>query len=446
MKIIIAGGGDVGFHLAKLLSSESQDIILIDSDRDVLEYAQNHLDVITLLGDSTSIKTLKNANIKDADLIVAATSSEHINIVTAVLGKKMGAKKAVARITKEEYLLESVASDFKKIGIDALVSPKQLAAKEIVKLINEAAFTDMFEFENGKLSLIGVTLQEQSIIVNKTLAETAYLNTEKCFKVIAIKRENKTIIPKGTETFKINDHVYFLANKIGIEKILEISCKKKVKLKNIMILGGSNIGIMTARMLEKNYNVKLIEKDKDKCYEIADKLANTLIINADGNNVEVLEEEGLQEMDAFIALTGNSETNIISSLVAKNHQVNKTIALVENIDYINLSHNIGVDTLINRKLIAANNVFRHVRKGRIKAITGIRGIDAEIIEYEVSPGSKITKDYIKNIGFPKTAVVAGVIRDDETLLPMGDFKIFPGDKVIVFSMIETINELEKFFN
>lgn len=446
MKIVIAGAGDVGFHLAKLLSKESQDIVIIDRDEEILEYAQNHMDLMTISGDSTSIKTLLNAGVKDADLLVAATQSEQVNIITAVLGKKMGAKHTVARISKNEYLLPRVRKDFENVGVDSLVSPRQLASEEIFRLINETALTDMFEFEEGKLSLIGTTIHQNSQLLGQTVESSAHFNPDNQFKIIAIQRGHETIIPRGGTSFQYNDHAYFLATKKGIEQILEINGTKKFKIRNIMIIGGSSIGYMAAKMLEKNYNVKLIEKDKERCLKLAEHLSSTLIINSDGNNVEVLEEEGLNEMDALIALTGNSETNIISCLVAKNHNVPKTIALVENIDYIHLSQDIGVDTLINRKLIAANNVFRYIRKGRVRAITGIHGMNAEVIEYEVFKGAKITKSTINKSKFPKDALIGGVIRGEETILPLGDFIIKEGDKVIVFTTPEAITDVGSFFN
>ncbi|MEM9022156.1 MAG: Trk system potassium transporter TrkA, partial [Bacteroidota bacterium] len=355
MKIVIAGAGDVGFHLAKLLSSEEHDIVLIDCDQEVLDYAQSHVDVLTLRGDSTSIKTLREAGLKSTDLLIAATSSENVNIITAVLGKRLGAKRTVARIQKDEYLLNGIQAEFRNVGIDALISPKQLASNEICRLINEAAVTDMHEFENGKLFLIGIHLEAGSPILGASLAETAHLNPDLAFRPIAIHRDDATIIPRANTRFQADDHVYFITCKGGIDQILTNTGKKRVKIKKVMILGGSAIGLMTARQLEKQYQVKVIEKDREKCLQLAESLNNTLIINGDGGNVELLEEEGLADMDAFLALTGNSETNIISSLVARNHNVVKSIALVENTDYIHLSQRVGVDTLINRKLIAANS-------------------------------------------------------------------------------------------
>lgn len=446
MKIIIAGAGDVGFHLARLLSGESQDIILIDTNTDVLNYAESHLDVFILKGDSTSITTLKEANAANADLLIAATSSENVNLITAIVGKKLGVKKVIARISKNEFLEESEMISFSSLGIDSLFSPSQLASLEILRLIEEAVLTDIFEFEGGKLNLIGITLSEKSVIINQTIEETAYLNPSLTFKPIAIKRGTETIIPKKSTRFRLKDIIYFVSKKEGIETILTISQKEKKKIKNVMILGGSTVGVQTAQILEKNFNVKLIEKNKAKCYQLSEQLNSTLIICGDGSDVELIEEEGLSDMDAFIAVTGNSETNIIASLVAKNHNVHKTISMVENIDYINLSQSIGVDTLINKKLIAANNIFRHIRKGRVKAITSLHGVDAEVIEYEVNPGSKVTRCPINELDFPENAIIGGVIREDESFLPFGKFQIKPGDKVVVFTVPKEINKVEKFFN
>ena len=446
MKIIIAGAGDVGFHLARLLADESQDIILIDTNSDVLSYAESHLDVFTLKGDSTSIKTLKEANAENADLLIAATSSENVNLITAIISKKLGVKKVIARISKTELLEENEMVSFSSLGIDSLFSPSQLASQEILRLLEEAALTDIFEFEGGKLNLIGITLSDHSPIINQTIEQTASLNPQLSFKPIAIKRGTETIIPRKTTKFKLNDTIYFISKKEGINTILQISHKEKRKIRNVLILGGSSVGIQTAQLLEKKYKVKLIEKNKAKCYQLSEQLNSALIICGDGSDVELLEEESLSDMDAFIALTGNSETNIMASLVAKNHNIPKTISMVENIDYINLSQSIGVDTLINKKLIAANNIFRHIRKGRVKAITSLHGVDAEVIEYEVNPGSKVTKCQIKNLNFPKKALIGGVVREEESYLPFGDFQIKPGDKVVVFSVPEVINQVENFFN
>lgn len=446
MKIIIAGAGEVGFHLAKLMAHEAQDIVLIDQNDEVLEHASSHLDVLTLRGDSTSLKVLKEAGAERADMLIAATSTEKTNLITALLAKKMGSDKTIARINNNEYLEQEISHYWKQLGVDSLISTKMLASREIMRLINEACLTDIYEFEKGKLFLIGLTLTSSSLVIDQTLQETAHLNPDSNFKVIAIHRKNQTIIPKGHTKLHEGDHVYFIAKPKGIDEIIKLTGKERKKIKKIMILGGSSIGLFTSQIMEHSFDVKLIEKDRNKAMSLAEQLDETLVIHADGSDAQVLFEEGLETCDAFIAVTGNSETNIIASLIAKNHGVYKTIALVEKAELTNLSHDIGVDTLINRKLIAANNIFRHIRKGRVKDITGLHGVEGEVIEFEVNYESPITQNELKALNFPKSALIAGVVRFDRAFLPSGENKIEPGDKVIVFCLPACINEVEKYFS
>ncbi|MCP4123869.1 MAG: Trk system potassium transporter TrkA [Bacteroidetes bacterium] len=446
MKIVIAGTGEVGFHLAKLLTDEAQDIYLIDADEERLKYADSHLDVITLKGDATSIKTLQSANIKNADLLISVTSSQEANILSAILGKKLGAKYTIARIQNYEYISRRHIVDFKELGVDALFSARDLAAREILRLVQQSALTDNFEFADGHLSLIGTTLDSRSVLVEKTVADSKEFNPNMQFLPVAILRGNKTIIPRGATIFKKNDHIYFTTKKETIPGILKLCGTENVDIHNVMILGGSFIGEIAAEMLQDHYSVKLIEKDRQRCMKLVENLQNTLVIHADGREVEVLETENLSEMDAFISVTGDSETNIISCLVAKTHGVKKTIASVENIDYINLSQNIGVDTLINRKLIAASNIFRHVRKGEVSNIAALHGVEAEIIEFTAREKTRIVKKPIKDLDFPKSAIIGGIIRNGaEVTFPLGEFQIKPGDHVVVVSFEECVNKVEKFF-
>lgn len=445
MKIVIAGAGEVGFHLAKMLSTEAQDIYLIDQDPERLRYADNHIDVITHKGDSTSIKVLEEVNIKNADLIISVTSHQEANLITAILGKKLGAKRAIARIKNYEYLSRKNKIDFEELGIDALFSARELASKEIVRLIKQSALTDNFDFGDGKLSLIGITLDARCALINNSINDTKYLNEDMDFMPVAILRDNKTIIPRGTTILKKGDHVYFLTVPSKIDYILKITGKENVDIKNIMILGGSIMGELAAEMLQDKYDVKLIEQDKSRCLELIEKLPNTLIVNADGRDVEMMLEEDLADMDAFIAVTGNSETNIISCLVAKNNGVKKTIASVENVDYINLSQSIGVDTLINKKLIAVNNIFRYIRQGEVENIATLHGVDAEIIEFTILPNALVSKKPIKDLKFPKNAIIGGVIRGHEVFIPDGNFQVKEYDHVVVVAFDEAIKDIEVFF-
>ena len=445
MKIVIAGAGDVGFHLAELLAYEDKDIVLIDTDQDVLDYASTHLDVLTIKGDSASPQVLENADVERANLFLAVTTSEKTNLVSAILAKKLGARQTIARVNSSEYLEEANKAMFRELGIDTLISPQELAAAEIARLVKQCSFTDIFEFENGKISLAGITLEESSRLVNVPLSNFSQYCKDDSVRPIAILRGHQTIIPRGDTVLRRGDHVYFISKSDNIDEINQLVGKRKVQLRNVMIIGGTPLARATAKRLENDYNVTLIEKEKEVCKALADELKNTLVIHGDAGNITLLEEEGLSRMDAFIALSPNSETNIIASLTAKNYGVFRTIAQVESKEYTHISQNIGVDTLINKKLIAANNIFRFVRKGRIEAITSLHGVDAEVIEFVVTKSNQLTKKNLRDLHFPKTALIGGIIRGEESLIPNGDFRLEVNDKVIVFALPEAISKVEQLF-
>ncbi|MCO6357390.1 Trk system potassium transporter TrkA [Roseivirga pacifica] len=445
MRVIIAGVGNVGYHLAKLLCEEGQDIVLIDKAAEKLKQAANQVDAGTIRGNSTSYSVLEEAGVSEADLLIAVTNSEDANIATAIIAKHLGAKRTVARISNTEFLYKKDKLNLKHLGIDDIISPESLAAREIKRLLKEVAITDSFEFQKGLLQLMGVNIDAKSPLKGKTMLDVAKLNPDQTFMTVAILRDNETIIPYGNTHFEENDHAYFIAQPEGVEKLLFLSGKKKEGVKSIMILGGSRVGFHAARLLSARYNVKIIERDAQKCFELADQLPDAMVINGDGRNMELLEEENIQDIDAFIAVTGDSETNIITCLVAKKAGVKKTIAMVENMDYIHLSQSIGVDTMINKKLIAANFIFRHIRQGEIHSITSIHGVDAEILEFEVQEDSKITQHQLRNLQFPKSAIIGGVIRDGHGLTTPGDFRFQPKDRVVVLSKKECIKKVEDYF-
>lgn len=445
MRIIIAGAGEVGFHLAKLLASEQQDIVIIDLDQDRLNYASAHLDVSTVKGNSTSYKVLEEASVSKSDLLIAVTSYEEANIATCVISKKLGVKRTIARIDNVEFLLDKEKLDLNALGIDELISPESLAAREIKRLLKEAALTDTFEFDNGQLTLVGINVDDDGFLNHKTLRETTHLNPDHSFITVAILRNNETIIPHGDTRFMANDHAYFIAEPEGVKKVLDLSRKDIMSIKNVMILGGSKVGFHAARRLKDKYKIKVIEKDKKRCYELVDLLREVLVINGEYSDVDLLKEEGIDNTDAFIAVTDNSETNIIACLLAKQFGVSKTIALVENMDYIHLSQNIGVDTMINKKLIAANFISRYIRKGEVISLTSIHGVDAEIMEFIIKQDSKINGKKIKDINFPRKSIIGGVVRDGKGQTTFGDFKFQENDRVVVLSKLEAINEIEQYF-
>ena len=445
MKIIIAGAGDVGSHLAKLLSSESHDIYLLDENEERLNTISSQIDVFTIAGDAKSVEIMEQKLISTCDLLIAVTSSEETNMLICILGKKLGAKHTIARINDDNIINENREHFYNELGIDTLISPTHLATLEIERLINQAAFTDDIEFDNGKLTVFGISLSEKSILIDKSVRESADLNPNLSFKPLALHRNDLTLLVDGDTILKENDIVYFISLRESIENIITLCGKTSIEIRDVMIIGGSRIGLNIAKLLEKNYNISLVEKDKAKCEQLASILKKTLVININGHDVKILEEEGLAEMDALISVTANSEMNVMTSLVGKNHGIKKTIARIENFDYINLSQSIGVDTIINKKIIAADKIFKFVRKGNVSSVANLHGTNAEIIEFIVKSNTKITKKPINQLNFPKDSNIAGIIRNGIPIIPFGDFQLIENDKTIVFSLTESIKEIEKFF-
>ena len=446
MRIIIAGAGDVGSHLAKMLTSENHDIVLIDIVEDKLRNIGSVHDLMTIHGSVTSISLLNDANIKKTDLFIAVTGYEAVNINSCILAKKLGAKKTIARIDNPEYLFLSCKEIFASVGLDYMIYPEMIAANEVVGLLHQAGMTEIIEFSGGKLSMYVIRLTENAPIINKTLIEATDISKPLDFRAVAINRNTETIIPKGKDKFLVNDHVYVITNQTSVEDILKYSGVDQFDIKNIMILGGSRIGKRTAKQLGRQHNVKLIEINRQKAYELSNFLEHTLVIHGDGSSVDLLVQEGLPTMDAFVAVTGNSETNVISCMLAKQMGVKKTIAEVENIDYIKLAESMGIDAIINKKLITANKIFRFTITSEMSSMRRLIGTDAEVMEFVVKPGSKITENLLKDMNFPKDAIIGGVIRGKSSFIANGNTEIKSNDKVVVFALPSAVAKMSKFFN
>jgi trk system potassium uptake protein TrkA len=445
MRIVIAGAGEVGTHLAKMLSNENHEIVLIDPEEVRLKPIDSSLDILTHEGSATSVRLLRDTLIKKTDLFIAVTHSEDTNIISALMAKRFGAVKTIARIDNLDFFESSTLDFFKSIGIDSLIYPELIAAREVLGLLHETGASDFMEFCGGKLAMYVQRLEEHAPIINKSLQEIAATSRTDKYRAVAIKREGKTIIPRGNEHFQLADTVYVISTHEGMEEMMKTSGKKNFEAKNVMILGGSRIGKHIALHMQKTCEVKLIDIDTKKCEALSEILDNTLIINGDGRNVELLEQEGITKMDAFVAVTGNSETNILSCLLAKKFGVKKTFAEVENIEYISLAENTGIDTIINKKISAASRIFRHTVSPIITQVKYMAGTDAEVLELIVPENSKITKGTLRSIDFPKDAIVGGGLRDGVPFIATGDTIINANDKVVVFTLPTAYEKLNKFF-
>ncbi|TCN65686.1 Trk system potassium transporter TrkA [Acetobacteroides hydrogenigenes] len=446
MKIIIAGAGEVGTHLAKMLSYEYHDLVVIDDDEQRRKQLALNVDVPCIAGSPSSFEMLSQAGVEKADLFIAVTPSEETNIISASLAKRLGARKVIARIDKNEYLLPSNKEVFVDMGIDYLYYPEKIAGREVVDLLSQSFSTEFVDFANKKLKLIVFKLEDSSPIINKTLLQATASRTNLNYRAVAISRNGETIIPTATERFKVGDIIYVITNEAGAPELVRYTGKSPLEIKNVMILGGSRIGIWIARDLENKVGVKMVEISRDRCQKLVDELPHTLVLNGDGRNSDFLIEEGLEHVDAFIAVTGNSEINILACMLAKRLGVRKTIAEIENLDYIKLAESVGVDTVINKKLITAGRIFRFTMSTDVQSIKVLSGSDAEVMEFIVKPSSPAVRGPVKTINFPKDAMIGGLVRGDLSIIVTGDTVILPYDRVVVFALPSAINKIGRYFN
>lgn len=452
MKIVIEGAGEIGSHLAKMLREEANEVTVIDNDPVRLSTLGGYADVETFLGSPSSIKALRDAGVARADLFIAVYpfTTQEVNIVGALLAKQLGAKKVVARINDEDYLAAENRLLFKELGIELMFYPEKSAADEIVNSLKHISSSDSMDFAHGKLQISVFKIDEESPMVDLRLEEFVRMMTPEentLFRIIAISRDEQTIIPKFDTKFQFGDLIFTVSKREGLKSILKYFGKAEKAIGRVMILGGTAIGEMVARTLDtQNHGVKIIEKDKERCLALSERLPDSIaIVNGDGRNSDLLYEEGIRDYDAFIALTDSDETNVLSCVVAKKFGVQRTVAEVENIEYIRLAEEMGVDTVINKKLITAGKIFKFTLSGKARFVKYMSGSNAEIIEYTVAPGSAITKKPLKDLGFPENAIIAGVVRGSDSFIAVGDTRIEDYDRVAIFALPQTIKAIDKFF-
>jgi trk system potassium uptake protein TrkA len=446
VKIIIAGAGAVGTHLAKLLSREKQDIILMDDSEEKLSTLSSNFDLMTVTASPTSIQALKGVGIREADLFIAVTPDESRNMTACMLANNLGAQKTVARIDNYEYLLPKNKEFFQKLGVDSLIYPEMLAAKEIVSSIRMSWVRQWWEFCGGALILIGTKMREKAEILNIPLSQLS--GSEKPYHIVAIKRNSETLIPRGDDVIKLNDIVYFTTTRKYIPYVRKIAGKEDyADARNVMIMGGSRIAVRTAQYVPDYMLVKIIEHDLNRCNKLTELLDDKImIINGDGRDMDLLTEEGLNNTEAFVALTGNSETNILACLAAKRMGVNKTVAEVENIDYITMADSLDIGTVINKKMIAASHIYQMMLDADVSNVKCLTFANADVAEFTVKAGSKVTKHNVKDLGLPKGTTIGGLVRQGEGIVVTGNTQIQAGDHVVVFCLSMMIKKIEKYFN
>ena len=448
MKIVIAGAGEVGCHLAKMLSEGFHEITIIDHDEERLALVTESMDVLTVQGSPTSIKVLKSAGVEKADLFVAVSPAreQDVNIVSAIIAKKLGAKKVTARINDAEYLNYDNKLMFTEMGIDLLFYPEKIAATEICDLLKQSDVSEFVDFARGQLQLVVFRIDEDSKLLNKTSADLPYDPENLPFRIVAITRGGETLIPQRDTLFKRGDMIYVVCKRSFVDELMVLSGKRYLDIKRLTILGGGRIGEMVAAQFEKDAEfMKIIEINRDRCEVLSENLDRTLVINGDGRNSDFLYEEDVKSCDAFVAVTSSSETNILACVAAKNMGVAKTIAEVENIEYIRLAEGMGVDAVINKKIITAGRIFRFTMSNKVRTVKVIGGSDAEVIEYIVNPDSQITKAPIGELNLPQDAIIGGIIRGNEAIIATDQTCVKPYDRVVIFALPSALGRIEKFF-
>ena len=444
MKIIIAGAGEVGTHLAKLLSQENQDIVLMDANEENLNIPY-HYEIMTTVGNPTSISDLRSAGIKSADMFIAVTPEESVNMTACMLANNLGAEKTIARVSNNEYIHPKNLELFSKLGVESLICPETLAAAEIVNALKTPWSRQWSELAGGKLILVGAKVRDNAPIINKFLYDLS--KDSKIFHIVAIKRGDETIIPRGSDQILSGDILYFTTTPEHVNDIRILSGKQTMGIERVTIIGGSRIAMKVAELLPSYIQVKMVEKNRDKSYRLAEKVeSNVMVINGDGRNTDFLIRENLKNCDAFIALTENSETNILTCVTAKSLGIPKTVAEVENLDYIEMAEKLDIGTVINKKLIAVSHIYRFLLNADVSNVKCMTFANAEVAELVARPNSKVTRKHVKDLNLPKDITLGGLIRNGKAEILDGNAIIQSGDLVVVFCLNSAMRKIEDYFN
>lgn len=446
MKIIIAGAYAIGSHLAKLLSRNNQDIVLIDDDEQRLENISSDYDILTMHASPTSLAALKNAGAAEANLYIAVTPDENLNMNSCVMAKAIGAKKTVAKVNNYEFVEPEMAKFYEKLGIDSLIYPENLAAYDIVNGLKMSWVRQRWDVHGGALVMLGIKLRETCEILDRPLKELC--KPDSPYYIVAIRRDGDTIIPGGNDVLKMYDLVYFMVTKQYIPYVRKIVGKEHyADVKNVMIMGGGDTAVRALKNMPEYMNVKLMEHDVERCDILNDQIDDqrVMVINGDGRDLQLLNEEGIHTTQAFVALTSNAETNILACLTAKRMGVRKTVAAVENLDYVNMAVSLDIGTIINKKAIAASHIYQMMLDAEVNNVRFLMTANADVAEFTAHPESKVTKKRVFELGLPNGATIGGLVRNGEGHLVSGGTQIEAGDIVVVFCYNVRMEKLEKFF-
>ena len=447
MRVVVIGAGEVGFDVARMLAQEQHDVSVIDIDPDVLQTVEERLDVMAVQGSGTSAAVLEEAGIKDADMLVAVTAIDEVNIIACMMADRLDVTTTIARTRSDEITRAQSVLKAKDFGIDLVIHPEESAAGEVARLIRRASATDLLTFADGRLQMVGIRLDDDAPVLGKTLQEVAQEHSEVTFRIKAIARGIRTILPRGDERLQAGDQVFVLTRPKYVTPVTRIMGKKSTQMQQVMITGGTRVGAGVAHMLNdhSNMRIKLIEPDPEVASDLACDLPDTLVINCDPTDIDTLVTEGLGDMDAFVAVTNDEESNLVTCLMAKHLGVYKTVGLLSKAAYIPISTAIGLDAAVSKKLAVSREVRRFLRGKHVLSVATVHGLDAEILEIEASPRSSIVSNPLKRQDLPKGVLIGAVERNGDIEIATGKTQIQPGDRVITFVMPDTVSTVEELF-
>jgi trk system potassium uptake protein len=446
MRIIIVGAGEVGFHLAERLSHENQDVVVVETDPERAERASELLDVMTVVGNGASIPVLEEAGIRKASILMAVTSQDEVNLISCLAGSRLGADYTIARISNPDYYTRGSVLSRERLGIDLMINPEREAARETFQLLQSAAATDVANFADGRVQLVGLVVREGAPVAGKTLTQLGAELKEYHYVLAAIVRGTETLIPDGSSTIEAGDHIYVLSPAAEVQAIPPLAGYEPLELRRVMIAGGSPEGLFLGEILEEHgIECTILDRDRRRCLELAEALPRSLVLHADATDLELLDMEGVSGLDGYVAATGHDETNLLSSLLAKSVGARRVVTLIEKFEYLPLVPRVGLDAAVSPRMSTVNAILRYIRRGRVTTVATLKGIEAEAIEFTVGETSAIANRLIAELSFPPGAIIGTIIRGDIILIPRGPDVVLPGDEVIVFALPEAIPEVEKLF-
>lgn len=447
MRVLIVGAGEVGYHLAQRLSQEHQDVVLIETDPDRAAFAQQQLDILTIVGNGASVSVLEEAGVRNARVILAVTSRDEVNLISCLTAKKLGVAYTVARISNPEYYDRSSVLSREQMGIDLMVNPERECAWETYHLLQSAAATDVAHFADGRLQLIGLNVLAGAPVAGRTLRDLGEQLRDRHFITTAIVRNGRTEVPGPDDTVEVGDRIYMIAPTHEVQEIPPLAGHERFALRRVMIAGGSTEGVYLAQVLEEHgIDCTILDRDRRRCVEMAERLPKSLVLHADATDLELLEMEGVSGIDGYVAATGNDETNLLSSLLAKSVGARKVVSLIDKFEYFGIVPRVGIDASVSPRVSTVNAILRYVRRGRVITVASLSGIDAEAIEFQVDASAPITGMTLRDADFPEGAVVGAILRGDEILIPRGDDRVLEGDDVIVFTLPDALPAVEKLFD